>query len=124
MDPFFRPDLSFKIEVETFCRHFTQKEKIDKVESFSYLPVKGPVRLKDPDVCLQYIEYYGVRANDPPKLPYDVFFGRWVSYYINWHIKSASTSHVANPYILLYISGVRLNFDVSTAPHPQQFAFF
>ncbi|KAJ3628173.1 hypothetical protein MTP99_015497 [Tenebrio molitor] len=79
MDPFFRPDLSFKIEVETFCRHFTQKEKIDKVESFSYLPVKGPVRLKDPDVCLQYIEYYGVRANDPPKLPYDVFFGRWVA---------------------------------------------
>jgi tRNA (guanine10-N2)-methyltransferase len=35
MDPFFRPDLSFKIEVETFCRHFTQKEKIDKVELFT-----------------------------------------------------------------------------------------
>ncbi|RZC34191.1 tRNA (guanine(10)-N2)-methyltransferase -like, partial [Asbolus verrucosus] len=79
MEPYFQPNLSFKIEVETFCRHITQKEKINKLESFSYLPVQGPVRLKDPNVCLQYIEYYGTRANDPPELPYDVFFGRWVA---------------------------------------------
>lgn len=28
----FDHDKSFKIEVETFCRHFTQKEKVSKLE--------------------------------------------------------------------------------------------
>lgn len=30
--PYFKPDKSFKIEVETFCKHFTQKEKVEKIE--------------------------------------------------------------------------------------------
>lgn len=30
--PHFNPNKSFKIEVETFCRHFTQKEKVSKLE--------------------------------------------------------------------------------------------
>lgn len=30
--PCFKPNLSFKIVVETFCRHITQKEKINKLE--------------------------------------------------------------------------------------------
>ncbi|KAG5887574.1 hypothetical protein JTB14_009982 [Gonioctena quinquepunctata] len=59
ISPHFQPEKSFKIEVETFCRHFTQNEKVEKLETFSYLPVKGPVNLKNPDVTLQYIEYYG-----------------------------------------------------------------
>lgn len=100
--PHFDGSRSFKIEVETFCRHFTQKEKVAKLEviiyiiewylckkhvffqTFGYLPVCGPVRLKDPDICLQYIEYYGTMANDPPELPYEVFFGRCVSYFYFW----------------------------------------
>ncbi|KAJ3664594.1 hypothetical protein Zmor_000150 [Zophobas morio] len=79
MEPYFQKDLSFKIQVETFCKHLTQKEKVNKLETFSYLPIKGPVKLTDPDVCLQYIEYYGTNANDPPEFPYFVFFGRWVA---------------------------------------------
>ncbi|CAH1183253.1 unnamed protein product [Phaedon cochleariae] len=79
MAPYLQPDKSFKIEVETFCKHFTQKEKVDKIESFNYLPVMGPVDLRKPDVTLQYIEYYGIISNDPPDLPYDVFFGRWIA---------------------------------------------
>ena len=38
------------------------------------------MKLTDPDVCLQYIEYYGTNANDPPEFPYFVFFGRWVGF--------------------------------------------
>lgn len=30
--PHFSSDKSFKIEVETFCRHFTHKEKVAKLE--------------------------------------------------------------------------------------------
>lgn len=32
METYFLPEKSFKIEVETFCRHFTQKEKVEKIE--------------------------------------------------------------------------------------------
>ncbi|XP_017781045.1 PREDICTED: tRNA (guanine(10)-N2)-methyltransferase homolog [Nicrophorus vespilloides] len=79
MEPHLDEDKSFKIEVETFCKHFTQQEKVDKIEVFEYLPYKGPVKLKDPDTCLQYIEYYGVDPNAPPESPYRVFFGRWIA---------------------------------------------
>lgn len=32
METYFLPEKSFKIDVETFCRHFTQKEKVEKIE--------------------------------------------------------------------------------------------
>lgn len=70
---------SFKIKVETFCKHFTQKEKVEKIEQFNYLPVEGTVKLKDPDVCLQYIEYYGTIPTKVPDEPYYVFFGKWIT---------------------------------------------
>ncbi|XP_060524759.1 tRNA (guanine(10)-N2)-methyltransferase homolog [Cylas formicarius] len=86
----FSNNKSFKVEVETFCRHFTQKEKIEKIETFSYLPLKGPVNLKNPELHLQYIEYYGTRANDPPLKPYHVFFGRLVANGLRQLIKQLS----------------------------------
>ncbi|XP_023940974.1 tRNA (guanine(10)-N2)-methyltransferase homolog [Bicyclus anynana] len=70
---------SFKIEVETFCKHFTMKEKVDKIEKFSYLPLKGQVKLNKPDVTLSYIEFYGVDPNNVPEHPHHLFFGRWVA---------------------------------------------
>ncbi|XP_050297429.1 tRNA (guanine(10)-N2)-methyltransferase homolog [Anthonomus grandis grandis] len=88
--PYFNPNKTFKIEVETFGRHFTQKEKVDKLETFDYLPIKGNVKLTDPDLCLQYIEYYGTRASCPPLLPYEVFFGRCVAYGLRQLMKKLS----------------------------------
>ncbi|XP_011146251.1 tRNA (guanine(10)-N2)-methyltransferase homolog [Harpegnathos saltator] len=70
---------SFKIIVETFCKHFSQCEKVNKIESFSYLPLEGPVKLKNPDFTLYYIEYYGLDPNSIPEKPYDYFFGRWIA---------------------------------------------
>ncbi|XP_022826153.1 tRNA (guanine(10)-N2)-methyltransferase homolog [Spodoptera litura] len=70
---------SFKIEVETFCKHYSMKEKVSKIETFSYLPFEGPVKLKNPDVTLLYLEFYGVDPNDVPEEPYDVFFGKWIA---------------------------------------------
>lgn len=32
MAPYLGEETSFKIDVETFCRHFSQKEKVDKLE--------------------------------------------------------------------------------------------
>ncbi|XP_025991723.1 tRNA (guanine(10)-N2)-methyltransferase homolog isoform X1 [Solenopsis invicta] len=70
---------SFKIVVETFCKHFSQHEKINKIESFSYLPLEGSVKLKNPDITLCYIEYYGLNPNDIPEEPHEYFFGRWIA---------------------------------------------
>ncbi|KAL2744071.1 tRNA (guanine(10)-N2)-methyltransferase [Vespula maculifrons] len=71
---------SFKIIVETFCKHFSQCEKIQKIESFSYLPLQGPVKLKNPDTTLYYIEFYGLDPNEIPDKPYELFFGRWIAH--------------------------------------------
>lgn len=70
---------SFKIVVETFCKHFSQREKINRIESFSYLPLEGPVKLKNPDITLCYIEYYGLNPNSIPEEPHEYFFGRWIA---------------------------------------------
>ncbi|KAI4457421.1 rna methylase-related [Holotrichia oblita] len=69
--PYMQENQSFKIEVETFCKHFTQKE--------NYLPVKGKVKLKNPEIIFQYIEYYGTDPKSPPENPYMVFFGCWIT---------------------------------------------
>ncbi|CAG9859883.1 unnamed protein product [Phyllotreta striolata] len=87
---YFEPSKSFKIEVETFCKHVSQQEKVSKIEAFSYLPMCGRVDLKQPDVKMQYIEYYGIEANNPPEEPYDVFFGRWVTSGLRQLIKKLS----------------------------------
>ncbi|CAL7945845.1 unnamed protein product [Xylocopa violacea] len=73
------PQKSFKVIVETFCKHFSQREKVNKIESFSYLPLEGPVRLNNPDTTLCYIEFYGLNPNDIPEEPYELFFGRWIT---------------------------------------------
>lgn len=49
------------------------------IKSFSYLPIAGPVNLKNPDVKLWFMEYYGLEPNNIPDLPYHYYFGRWVS---------------------------------------------
>lgn len=57
---------------------------------FTYLPVKGEVCLNNPDVCFQYIEYYGIEHKNPPELPYFVFFGRKIAYGLRQLIKKLS----------------------------------
>ena len=36
------------------------------------------MKLKNPDVCLQLVEYYGLDSNNVPEKLYVLFFGRWV----------------------------------------------
>ncbi|KAK1127211.1 hypothetical protein K0M31_003759 [Melipona bicolor] len=73
------PHKSFKVIVETFCKHFSQGEKVNKIESFNYLPLEGSVRLNNPDTTFYYIEFYGLDPNNIPKEPYELFFGRWIT---------------------------------------------
>lgn len=76
---FFTKDASFKITVETYNKHFTQKEKVQKIETFDYLPLQGDVNLKNPFVEWLYIEFYGLDPTQVPESPDNIFFGRWIA---------------------------------------------
>lgn len=72
------------------------------------MPVKGRVKLKDPDICFQYTEYYGSNPNNPPDDPQEVFFGRWVGhYFITYRYNSKNGSS----YCYLQILQDILNFE-------------
>lgn len=60
-------------------KKFSQKDKVDRIESLTYLPIKGNVNLKNPDVEWYYIEYYGLDTLNVPESPYNIIFGKWVS---------------------------------------------
>lgn len=77
---FNKPD-SFRITVETFNKKITQQEKVAKIETLDYLPLKGPVDLKSPELDLFYIEYYGLNSSQPFEEPH-VFFGEKVGNFI------------------------------------------
>lgn len=72
---------SFRITVESYNKHFLQKEKIDRIESLDYIPVEGDVSLKNPDVKWYYIEYYGMKSTNVPEQPDHIIFGKWVILY-------------------------------------------
>lgn len=71
-------DKTFRIIVETYNRHFTQSEKVDKIESLTYLPVRGNCNLKKPEIIWWYIEYYGLDPNNVFEQP-NVIFGRYIA---------------------------------------------
>ncbi|XP_055629550.1 tRNA (guanine(10)-N2)-methyltransferase homolog [Toxorhynchites rutilus septentrionalis] len=79
LDPLFGADRSFKVTIETYNKHFSQAEKVAKIETLQYLPNKGPVNLKTPDVHFWYIEFWGLDPMDVPEEPLDVLFGCWVA---------------------------------------------
>ncbi|KAH8277499.1 hypothetical protein KR026_011653 [Drosophila bipectinata] len=77
---YFRPDTSFKITVETYNKHFSQREKIEKIETMDYLPIEGPVNLKNPSVEWWYIEFWGLDPTAVPPEPEDILFGRLLAH--------------------------------------------
>lgn len=75
----FGKEVSYKITVETYNKHFTQKEKVEKIESVGYLPVTGDANLKSPDIQWHYIEFFGLDPTDVPGQPDKILFGKWLA---------------------------------------------
>lgn len=73
---------SFKIVVETYNKHISQKEKVEKIETLEYLPFQGEVDLKTPQTEWCYIEFYGLDPTAVPSEPDDILFGRLVTLFI------------------------------------------
>ncbi|XP_058812421.1 tRNA (guanine(10)-N2)-methyltransferase homolog [Topomyia yanbarensis] len=78
LNPLFQKDRSFRVTVETYNKHFSQAEKVAKMETMHYLPAEGPVNLKTPDIRYLYIEFWGLDPMNIPKQPLDVMFGKWL----------------------------------------------
>lgn len=51
--------------MESFKNKLSFEERIARIESFDYLPLKGAVKMQDPDVVFSNFEYWGQgRRND------------------------------------------------------------
>lgn len=75
----FARDVSFRVTVETFNKHFSTKEKVEKIETIDYLPAQGDVNLKFPDVEWYYIEFWGLDPINVPEQPDNIMFGKWLA---------------------------------------------
>ncbi|XP_026478300.1 tRNA (guanine(10)-N2)-methyltransferase homolog [Ctenocephalides felis] len=75
---YFSASNTFRITVETYNKHFTQAEKIKKIENLEYIPVKGSVKLTNPDIEYMYYEHYGLDSNNVPEQPLEILFGRYI----------------------------------------------
>ncbi|XP_064085838.1 tRNA (guanine(10)-N2)-methyltransferase homolog isoform X2 [Macrobrachium nipponense] len=78
LKPHVSHDKTFKVRVETFNRSLKNSEKLQRIESLSYLPFEGKVDLTNPDTSLHMIEYYGLHPNETPETPFKIFLGRWI----------------------------------------------
>jgi len=73
------PDRSFCVRVEAYNSSMSAKQKLEKIESLSFLNFEGPVSLKAPDTLLKLFEYYGLKNTEVPEHPYRHFLGRHIS---------------------------------------------
>ena len=62
-----------QVYVESFKNRLTFEDRLQRIESFDYLPILGPVRMSDPDVVYSNFEFWGMDNNRRPSAPY-----RWV----------------------------------------------
>lgn len=83
---------SFRFTIECFASKRSLQEKRDIVESFSYLGIDGPVRMKNPDLDFWVLEEYlwdieamdmglvpSTAKQDEPRDPEKIYFGRWIA---------------------------------------------
>eukprot|EP00164_Ancoracysta_twista_P002399 GFYU01003177.1.p1 GENE.GFYU01003177.1~~GFYU01003177.1.p1 ORF type:complete len:491 (-),score=158.46 GFYU01003177.1:18-1490(-) len=85
MESAFSDDKSFKYIVEGYGAKLTMKEQLDIIDKFAFLPLKGPVDLKNPDVKIWILEDWGLpemkdNAHTKPEKFKRVFLFREVAF--------------------------------------------
>ena len=73
------PEISFKIQIETIFKKLSIEERLQKIETFSYMACEGPVKMKNPDVIFSAFEFYGFDQNNLSEEPLNLFFGQLIS---------------------------------------------
>lgn len=71
---------SFKFEIEPFQGTRSNPKRLEIINSFSYLPWKGPIRMNDPEAC--WVVFENWPTNSVPlglEHPSKIFFGRYLA---------------------------------------------
>ncbi|XP_040575850.1 tRNA (guanine(10)-N(2))-methyltransferase homolog [Lepeophtheirus salmonis] len=69
---------SFKIYCEAFMKKLSYEERISIIDRYSFLPLKGQVKMKNPDDIYSHFEFSGFDHNNLPETPHNLFFGRCI----------------------------------------------
>eukprot|EP00210_Caulerpa_lentillifera_P001200 g1156.t1 len=77
--PFYSEALSFKVIVDGWGCKLSQEEKVASIEKLDYLPLKGKINLKEPDVVYWLIIADPRTMTGFPGVPYRLYFGRQIS---------------------------------------------
>lgn len=70
--------LSFRVTVESYNKRFSHTEKVEKIDTLSYIQLKGRIDLKNPDTNFVYFEFWGIDPLKVPDEPEEIVFGPWV----------------------------------------------
>ena len=54
----FGEHVSFKVHIESFNKKLTGEDKLGRIESLSYMPLQGPVKLSSSDGVFSYLESF------------------------------------------------------------------
>ncbi|XP_053315396.1 tRNA (guanine(10)-N2)-methyltransferase homolog [Spea bombifrons] len=79
MVSYLQPNSTYKINIHTFNKTLSQKEKLAKIEALEFLPFRGKVSLQNAEHIFYLMEDYGPEPNNPRKEPLQIFFGRWIA---------------------------------------------
>lgn len=76
----FETEKSFKFLIETFGSTISMQEQIALIEQFSFLPLRGEISLKNPQVMYSVILDYGLPSASGVKVesPNALYFGKWI----------------------------------------------
>jgi tRNA (guanine10-N2)-methyltransferase len=76
LEHFFCDEVSFRVRMDCFSKKCTPEKQREILDNVDFLPFKGKVNLKSPDVTVSVHEDYGPSSNSAPSQPLRVFIGR------------------------------------------------
>ncbi|KAM4692977.1 tRNA (guanine(10)-N(2))-methyltransferase TRMT11 [Discoglossus pictus] len=79
MVPYLQPNSTYKINIHSFNKTLTQKEKLLKIDALEFVPFKGRVSLQNAEHIFYLLEDYGPDPNAALKEPLQIYFGRWIA---------------------------------------------
>lgn len=76
-DPWIGPEHKFKIVVDTYGCKFTMEQQLENIERLAFIPFKGLVDLREPDIMF-WLMVCNCSVNNgiPDTVPYRMYFGR------------------------------------------------
>lgn len=71
--------VSFKFDFVGYMGSRLKSEQVKIIESFSFMNLEGPIKMKQPDQIFSIIEEYKVIGQKPEAVPRNIWFGRFIA---------------------------------------------